>query len=356
MRDFDSELRNLPSRFDARWYLQIATDGYHYDAQAPSTVQQNIVFFPAYPMAIRAVARLLGNRPLSFFAAGTALSLIAFLAALAYLYLFTREWLPASQSLLTLWLLAAYPFAFYYGAIYTESFFLLETVAAFYHLRRRQFGAAAAWGVLAGLTRPNGVLLAAPLALLAFLDWMQARNIARGIDDRDRRPAVTLMLAWCAAAAPIAGVLLYAVAVWRMTGDPFTWVAGQTAWEHTYQGITAVIVDRYHIIMNAGLSGYIAALPHDFLNGLAVLFVLATVWPVGRRLGLPYALWMVLNVWPSITTVNLISAGRYTAVLFPMFIWMADAVPERHRGGWIASFAALQAFGAAMFYTWRPLY
>jgi hypothetical protein len=350
VRDFDSELRNLPSRFDARWYLQIATDGYKYDPQAPSTSQQNIVFFPAYPMAIRAVARILGNRPLSFFAAATALSLVAFLAALAYLYLFAREWLPAPQARLALWLLAAYPFAFFYGAIYTESFFLLETVAAFYHMRRRQFSAAAAWGVLAGLTRPNGSLLAAPLALLAFVEWMQARN------ERGRQPVALLLRAWCAAAAPIAGMLLYAMVIWRMTGGPFNWIAGQTAWGHTYQGITGVIVDRYHIIMNAGLSGYIAALPHDFLNGLAVLCVLATVWPVGRQLGVPYALWMVLNVWPSITAVNLISAGRYTAVLFPMFIWMASAVPERHRGGWIASFAALQAFGAAMFYTWRPLY
>ena len=350
VRDFDDELRNLPSRFDARWYLQIARDGYRYDAQAPAAIQQNIVFFPAYPMAIRASAFLLGNRPLSFFVAGTALSLVAFLAALSYLYLLAREWLPASQAMAALWLIAAYPFAFFYGAIYTESFFLLETVAAFYHVRRGELSAAAGWGLLAGLTRPNGFLLAAPLGLLALLDWRQSGG------EKRRPPLRTLLLAWFAAAAPIAGMLIYALAIWRLTGGPFTWIAGQTAWGHTYQGVTGVIADRYRIIMNAGFSGYIAALPHDFLNGLAVLFVLAALWPVARRLGLPYALWMLLNVWPSITTVNLISAGRYTAVLFPVFIWMAGAVPVRHRSGWIGSFAALQAFGAAMFYTWRPLY
>ena len=211
--------------------------------------------------------------------------------------------------------------------------------------------------MLAGLTRPNGCLLAAPLALVALIDWRRMQAAAAAGDSLQGAPTrIALVRAWFAAAAPIAGMLLYALTAWRLTGNPLSWVTGQSGWGHTYLGITGVVTDRYRIIMHAGLSGYIASLPHDFLNGLAVLFVLATLWPVARRLGVAYALWMVLNVWPSITAVNLISAGRYTAVLFPAFIWLAGAAPERHRGGWIAAFAALQAFGAAMFYTWRPLY
>jgi hypothetical protein len=350
VRDFDDELRNLPSRFDARWYLQIASDGYRYDPAAPPTVQQNIVFFPAFPIAVRAIARVLGGRTFSFFFAGTALSLVLFAAALAYLYLFARASLSESEALVAVWLMAAYPFAYFYGAIYTESLFLLETVAAFYHLRQRQYAATAAWGLLAGLTRPNGCLLAAPLALAALIDWR------RSADGQGRAPVRTLVRAWSAAAAPIGGMLIYALAIARLTGHPFAWVEGQGAWGHTYQGLTGVVTDRYRIIMNAGAAGYIASLPHDFLNGLAVLFVLAALWPVTRRLGAAYALWMLLNVWPSIAAVNLISAGRYTAVLFPPFIWLAGSLPERHRGAWIAGFGALQALCAAMFYTWRPLY
>lgn len=350
MRDFDGEFRNLPSRFDARWYLQIASEGYRYDAAAPASVQQNVVFFPAYPMAIRAIARPLGASPASFFVAGTVLSLVAFVAALGYVFLLAREWLSESQASLSVWLIAAYPFAFFYGAIYTESFFLLETAGAFYHMRRRQFAVAALWGLLAGLTRPNGCLLAVPLVLGSLFDWIRLRATP------PRAPITALVRPWAAAAAPIGGMLIYSVAIWRLTGNPFAWVAGQAAWGHAYQGLTGVVADRFHIIMNVGVSGYVASLPHDFLNGLAVLFVLATVWPVAKRLGFPYAAWMILNVAPLITTVNLISAGRYTCVLFPAFIWLAAAVPEHHRSGWIASFAVIQAFGAAMFYTWRPLY
>ena len=55
-----NELVNLPFRWDAGWYLGIAIDGYDYD---PATHgQQNIAFFPAYPMLMRTAAGLLGAR------------------------------------------------------------------------------------------------------------------------------------------------------------------------------------------------------------------------------------------------------------------------------------------------------
>ena len=44
----------------------------------------------------------------------------------------------------TLWFLAAYPFALFFGALYSESLFLLGTLGAFYHVSKQQFGRAAA--------------------------------------------------------------------------------------------------------------------------------------------------------------------------------------------------------------------
>ena len=75
-----------------------------------------------------------------------------------------------------------------------------------------------------------------------------------------------------------------------------------------------------------------------------------------RRLGLAYGLFMVINILPALPIGGLLSAGRFSSVLFPAFIWLATAIPSNHRAGWIATFAALQAFGAALFYTWRPLF
>jgi hypothetical protein len=96
--------------------------------------------------------------------------------------------------------------------------------------------------------------------------------------------------------------------------------------------------------------------PYDLLNGLGALFVLAAALPVWRRFGLPFAVFIVINMLPPLATGGLLSAGRFSAVLFPAFMWLASVVRSQHRAGWIASFATLQALNASLFYTWRPLY
>jgi hypothetical protein len=64
----------------------------------------------------------------------------------------------------------------------------------------------------------------------------------------------------------------------------------------------------------------------------------------------------VINILPPLAAGGFLSAGRFSSVLFPAFVWFASAVPDRHRPAWLASFMAVQAFNATLFYTWRPLY
>ena len=113
-------------------------------------MQQNIVFFPAFPLLMRWTALVGGNTWLAHVVSGTLISLAAFVAALIYLFALARDYLDEAQSRTALWMLAAFPFALFYGALYTESLFLLTAVGAFYHFRRREWWAAAAWGPLAG--------------------------------------------------------------------------------------------------------------------------------------------------------------------------------------------------------------
>ena len=56
------------------------------------------------------------------------------------------------------------------------------------------------------------------------------------------------------------------------------------------------------------------------------------------------------------STLSSLSVGRATSVLFPVFLWLADVVPPRHRTVTVAVFAGLQAFVAVLFFTWRPLF
>ena len=51
-------LLNLPARFDAGWYGGIALDGYSFEGRFDK--QQNVAFFPAMPLLMRAVGVLAG--------------------------------------------------------------------------------------------------------------------------------------------------------------------------------------------------------------------------------------------------------------------------------------------------------
>jgi Gpi18-like mannosyltransferase len=80
-------------------------------------------------MATRVVALLLGNHKTAFVAAGTLVSLASFLFALMYLYAFARDEIGDERAATALWLIAAYPFALFFGAIYAESLYLLAALA-----------------------------------------------------------------------------------------------------------------------------------------------------------------------------------------------------------------------------------
>jgi len=356
----DNEFGNLQARFDTGWYLGIAIHGYSYIPDRPE-YQQNIVFFPALPLLMRVGGRLLGGTSPAYVWGGGMFLLLAFLWSLTYLFRFARDTLgDDGQAEGAVWLLAAYPFALFYSAVYTESLFLLGAIGAFYHFRRREYVAAGIWGLLVGFTRPNGCFLSVPLGLLAISPWLPAwltgGRSAAAVDERPADSMKRLPAALAAAAMPGGAVLLYSAFIWHLTGDPFAWAEGHVAWGRQYQGLTILVSERYQWLATSGIYEYTSKEPGDLLNALGVIFVLAASWPVARKLGLAYAVFVLINILPPLAAGGLLSAGRFSSVLFPAFVWLASVVPPRHRAAWIASFMAVQAFDAALFYTWRPLY
>jgi hypothetical protein len=360
LRISPNEVANLQVRWDSAWYFGIANEGYRYWSTR-TTDQQNIVFFPALPTLMRVGGRLLGRTATSLFLAGTLITLGAFFWALTFLYRLVSEMIgneDAARS--TVWLLATYPFALFYGAVYTESLFLLGAVAAFYRLNRGEYVRAGLWGLLVGLTRPNGCFLSIPLAMVAAGPWLP-RWLAEPLNTRTPgqhaapQPS-SIGPAIVAAAMPGVGVLLYSGYIWYLTGYPFTWATGHAAWGREYQGLATLVTDRWMWLTSAGVYKYTSELPNDLLNALGALFVVVAAWPVWFRLGPPYAVFILINILPPLAAGGMLSAGRFSSVLFPAFIWLATAIPARQRPGWNATFMAIQALNASLFYTWRDLY
>ncbi len=109
--------------FDTAWYVYIAEHGY--DARQEQLFddgqQSAIAYFPAYPLTVRAVARLTGHDY------GAAAMLTTFSCGLAFALLFwywCRDRLSAAARRTAVVLLLVYPYAwFLYGSGYSDAFF-----------------------------------------------------------------------------------------------------------------------------------------------------------------------------------------------------------------------------------------
>lgn len=356
----DNEFLNLQARWDAGWYYGIATEGYYFShGMKARGEQQNIVFFPAMPLLMRVAGRLLGGAPPTMFIGGTLVAWVAFLGALMYLFRFARDLLgDEDRAAAAVWLVATYPFAVWFGATYTESLYLLGAVASLYHFKNGEVWKGGAWGLLVGLTRPNGCFLSVPLAILAVRPWLPVWLAGGPVSPSgdSLRGGRGVIASIAAASLPGIGVLMYSAYVWYLTGDPLSWAEGHVAWGRSYQGLTILVEERYKFLANAGLYAYTSQAADDVLQVSGVLFALVPVWAVARRFGLAYAVFILINILPPLAAGGVLSAGRFSSVLFPAFIWVAGAVQERHRPAWYATFMALQALNAVMFYTWRPMF
>jgi hypothetical protein len=342
-------LTDLPLRWDAGWYLGIAVDGYHWNPDWRG--QQNVAFFPGLPWLMRVGGALLGARPNAAtdtpdrldrlrgrtLLAGWLLALAASYAALCALYRWAHTVVGPRAAATSVALLSAYPFAVYFSAVYTEPFFLLSVIAAFNAIRRQRAGPAAAWGLFAGFVRPNGFLMAIPLLVLA----LQQRPLNRRV--------------CLAAVTPVLGVLIFSAYLMSLTGHPLVWLEAHAAWGRTpptWQGAFAQPIEQ---VANQGPLRFALAAPYQLLNGTALLFVLGLLPLVWRRLGIAPALLVVVTVVPPLFAGGLMSMGRLTSTLFPVFVAMATVVPRRHLWAWLVFFALGQGLAAVLFFTWRPL-
>jgi hypothetical protein len=351
------KLSNLPARFDAGWYGGIAVDGYSFGGSFKR--QQNIAFFPAFPLLMRAVGYPIGafgpgmpkeKRVLRLLWGGLFLSIFAFAWASAYLWRLARDIIGESRATDAVALLAAYPFSIFYSAPYTESLFLLGAVAAVYHFRRDEWVKAGAWGLLVGLTRPNGCFLSLVLAAFVAERLWRERAAVSGI------PPLRVAASLVSAAMPGVGMLGFSVYVHSLTGSFFGWARmHEAAWGRTYQGL-APVQRAYGWITDEGLVHVVEGVPFDTLNSLGLIFALIMVWPVLRKAGPALALFVLINVIPPMLAGGVLSLGRLSATLFPAFIALAAITSPRVTLALITAFAIGQGLAAAIFFTWRPLF
>jgi hypothetical protein len=290
-------------RQDAQWFLRLATTGY-----APG--DHSAAFFPVYPLAIRVADLVPGIGPLG---AGLLVANAAAFGALLLLHALTRLELGDAAARRAVLFTALFPTAFFLYAPYTESSFLLASIATFWFARRDRWGWAAVAGATAAAMRSVGILL-----ILAL--WIEAIAQSRR-DGRALLPRLT------AAAAVAIGPLLYAMwwawryhdlwapldaqRAWRPDGARPPWVtlwsALRLAWRHQSWWLLDVTVVALAII---GIVIAARRIPWTYTVYATSSVLLPLLLPLSSR--------------------PLLSIPRFVAVLFPVS-WGWAIAAERRR-------------------------
>jgi hypothetical protein len=156
-------------RFDGVHYRSIITGGYQYrpppaDTMDRSMLEQNIAFFPLYPLLCRPLAP-----PLTAWQAQVLVSHVCALAAVILLYLWVRRRIDEPTALLSVAITLCWPAAVYYSYGYAESLTLLLIVGALWLIDSRAFVPAAIVSGLATATRPTALAMAVVLLLAYWL-------------------------------------------------------------------------------------------------------------------------------------------------------------------------------------------
>ena len=156
------------ARWDSNWFLKIAEEGYSWPSSTPA-------FFPLYPFLVAGLGVvLLGH----YLLAGVVLSLVAGSAAFVLLYRLTALKLGAEAAQRTVLFLALAPTSLFFGAVYSESLFLLLAVATFLTAEKGSFWKAGGLAGLAILTRSAGIALLPALIVFAWRAPNRRRALA----------------------------------------------------------------------------------------------------------------------------------------------------------------------------------
>lgn len=328
-------------QWDARWFLQIARNGY-----SPTSA----AFFPLYPALLAALG--------SSVVLGTLLSLVAAGVGAWCVFEIARPRFGDDVARDGVLVLALFPTAFVFTALYSDGLFLACSAAAFLAADRGRPVLAGVAGGLAVATRILGIAL---LPALAYLLW-------------PRRTRESLRLAPLLLLPAAVGV--YAAYLDRELGDPWAFSRAQASpgWERTFptlgplSGLWMAIQAGGHggleilrhlpRTADAGAAGYPAVERVEVWNDVHLVVFLAVIvltWLAWRRLGPAFGLYgaailLVVLAAPS-RGFPLVGFPRYVLTDFPVLLVLALLVHEhpRVRTGVLVALGALSAAAGIAF-------
>jgi hypothetical protein len=334
------------ARWDGGWFTHIATQGY-------TDRSTTTAFFPGYPMLMRAVGWLFAGHVVI---AGVVISLAACAAAFVLLHTLAGELVGEEAAQRSVVYLAIFPTALFLGAVYSESLYLLLSVAAFLAATRGRWTWAGVATGLAILTRASGVMLLPALAILAWRSGRRQQAFLR-----------------FAVALPIAAI--WPVWLCATFGRPFAFLtAERNAWYRhlspagPFGGMWHGLVAGWNSLLQLFAGGDrfnpsidpLQAAGINLESLAAAIFILVLGAVAWRRFGAPYGVFVLGSLAlplasPAPSDVYpLLSMPRFVLGVFPVFIALAAVTPRpRANTVVIALFAVLLGIDLGRWVMWQ---
>ena len=298
-------LSQIWANFAGSDFLDLAANGYGLPLKVGT-----YVFFPLFPALIRQLASIVPD----YLASGLVVAHLSLIAACYYLIKLIKIDHHENVAWKTVFLLLVFPTSFFFGAVYTESFFLLVTVLTFYLVRRDRLFLSCIFALLASATRISGIFIW-PALIWEF--WL-------GHHTRVKKHGLDVSLVWLL--LPPLGILSHMKYLLLKTGDPFYFLKVSPDFGPNLV-ITKLIllhqvVYRYlkMIIFSSHSDITFAVVVLELLIG--ILFLVLSVIAF-NRLRLSYAIFMLLSFAVPTFGGTFTGQPRFALTLFPGFILLA---------------------------------
>ena len=202
--------------WDAHHYLRLIENWYVNEGDP----RFHIVFFPLFPAIGRLIHLSTGLSPAfcGFFVANA-----AFLGCSIFMYKLGEITYGRRAGLMSMWLMNLSPLTLFCSIPYTESVFMLATLAAVYFARRQKFVIAVICGALSANSRMVGMATAIPI----FYEMLRAY---RGENQVKKYVSCVLRV------LPVSlGLIAYIALNYQITGDPLRFLVYQEEhWSQTF--------------------------------------------------------------------------------------------------------------------------
>lgn len=310
-------------RWDSFWYESIV------DAQQRYLPAQmsNANFFPFYSWVSWLVSlplRAVLDREHAFFIGALIVSSVAFVLGLKAVERLTTALAGRDVAIRTIWLIAVFPFSFFFTAVYADALYFCLCAWALTFAYEQRWYAACALGAMAAMTRIPGLALCVALGL----EYLRQNNWRIG----SARTATA-----CAAILATAPIVIGGYYQWRY-GSPIEFLHARQAGWNRAAGLAGYRRDfafffEGPIFACGGVADCLkefaptrALLGYTYLALIPLSIALAVKG--ARTLGVGLTAFALLSIAMALPN-GFDGVGRFTLVLFPVFISLAMLLRNR---------------------------